>query len=225
MATLVQSASKIITGVNNTTLAFTSAVTAGNMIAVSQVHATGANDAVSTPTDTLGHTYVQMSAEQAANLVKLKSFYVKNIIGGANTVTFGIAGTNTGEMAVVIAEINGIDRGNPLDVVSTGSGSDTLPTSGNITPGFGNSFLYAALCVNANNNAITDEAGWTTLEKLVPVSSVPIATEYKVQIGITTEDATWTLGASANWVAMVAAFKTERVPPNKRLGSIPPYLI
>lgn len=205
---LVQSTSKVVTGVNNTTLAYGSNVTAGNLIAVTQSQWRSTASTITTPTDTLGHAYTGMAAEQSANNTRLRSFYVANISGGANTVTFDISDTATGEMAVTVAEFSGALTASPLEAAtSAGPTLSTTPSSGDVTPSVNNCLLYGAMTNDSNNVTVTEEAGWTLLEKQVPVSSIPVATEWKLQGTAAAEDADWTLASEQLWIAHVAAFK------------------
>ncbi len=74
---LVQSRSSVATGVNNTTLAFGSNVTAGNLIVVTHAHWQAAPATITTPQDTLGHTYTGVAPEQSIVTSRLRSFYVE----------------------------------------------------------------------------------------------------------------------------------------------------
>lgn len=207
---LVQSASKAVGFVgNNTTLALSLNGTAGNLIIVTHAHWTVAGAAISTPTDTLGHTYLPVAAEQqeAAGSTRVRSFYVANITGGANTVTFDVAGTATAELAVVISEWSGAATSSPLDTTNTGTGTGTAASSGNVTPSVGNCLLYGGLAFSANNVQATEEAGWTLLKEEIPAGSIPVATEYKLQTSATAEDADWTLASSSEWLAHIGVFK------------------
>lgn len=60
---------------------------------------------------------------------------------------------------------------------------------------------------DTNGAVITEEGGWTLLQKQTPATSVAVAAEWKLQGTPTLEDADWTLGVSGNWLAHVVAFK------------------
>lgn len=223
----VQSKSKSVGFVgNNTTLAFDSNVTAGNLLVVTHAHWGASGIAISTPTDTLGHTYLPVAAEQSAGggLVRLRSFYVANCSGGANTVTFDAAGTDTVELAVVISEFSGVATSSPLDTTNVGTGTGTAVSSGNVTPSVDNCLLYGGMSDDSNNVGITEEAGWTLIHEEIPAGSIPVATAFKVQTTATAEDADWTLASSKEWIAHVGVFKPEVAaaghPAVKRMGGV-----
>jgi hypothetical protein len=216
--TLVQSAQKVITGVNSTTLAFGSNNTAGNMLAVFQAQFKDAT--IGTPTDTQTNTYVGIVAEQSAAptspAVKQHGFYVKNCAGGANTVTFTHSGTASGTpfFFVVVSEWEDVDTVEPLDDTSTsGPTTSANPTTGDIDPTADGCLLIGAMIQTGAVVTITAAGDWTLLQEVESPAGSSII--YKIQTTETTEDRNWTLGSSKGWIAYGASFKPEvvtRVP-------------
>jgi len=212
-SSVVQSRSDVTSGVNFLDLAFLSSVTAGNHIMVTQA-SFGAGHTILTPTDTLLHTYVPMTAEQSSSNIRLRSFYVEDIDGGANTVHFekSVAG---GELSVTIAEIFGLKKSGSLDQTQVGTATGTAVSSGDITPTEANCFLYGAMTHVNNNVGITEDAadGWTLLQEQIPVSTISVATQWKKQGAAALEDADWVLASSSTWIAHVASFLEDTGAP------------
>lgn len=203
----VQSASKAVSGVNNTTLAFAGNVTAGNWLAASQGSFRSTAHTITTPIDTLGHTYLPMTAEQSVSSVRGRSFYAENSSGGANTVTFDLSDTANGQFAVAIGEFSGVKTSSSLDTTNVGNGTGTALSSGDVTPSAGNALLYAAATASSNSVDVTEEAGWTLMEKQIP-AAVPIFTEFKIQgSSPATEDADATAASNMSWIMHVAVFQ------------------
>lgn len=203
----VQSASRVHTGVNGTTLAFTLPVTAGNLLVVTQASFKSGGHTIQAPTDTLLHTYVPMDTQQSVFNVRLQSFYVENCTGGANTVTFDFAEVGNGEFAVAIGEFRTVATSSAIDDTSQGGGTGTAVSTGDVTPIVDGCLLYAAMTSGANNVGLTEEAGWELMEEQIPAASVAMAVIYKIQTTATTEDADWTAASSVSWIAHVAVFK------------------
>jgi hypothetical protein len=207
---LVQSAITIVTGVNNTTLAFDVNLTAGNLICVSHSHFSSPARAITTPVDTLTHTYVPMTAEQAVGDIKLRSFYVENCSGGANTVTFDIDNTTLGDLTVVIAEFSGIVTSGALDQTALFGASGTPITSDlSGTTAQADELLWGAVAHDGSDRTITPGASYTIVEENEGGSSnMPIAVEYQIVAATDEYEATWTFSNSAvNWLVHLATFK------------------
>ena len=116
---LVQRAGKDAGTIASTTLAFPSANTAGNWIAVA-VRAGGTNQ-VFTITDTRGNQYrkaVQFNV--TLDNVTLAIFYAENISGGANTIQ--VSDSQSGTLRLAILEYSGVATTNSLDVTAAAQG-------------------------------------------------------------------------------------------------------
>lgn len=211
--TLVQSAKKDIAGVNNTTLAFPSPLTAGNLLVVSNVHYQAAGGTtITTPTDTLAHTYLPVSAQQNTTdtFVHLRSFYVANCSPGADTVTVDISGAANGEITVIISEWGGVVTASPLSGTPTSPGpvGTATPTTGNITPVDDNCVLIGVLNAGGIPVTITPDAGWTTVQEYEGTNNtVTLSVVYKLQASQATDAAGWTISSAQNCLAHIMAFK------------------
>jgi hypothetical protein len=212
---LVQSTKKVVTGVNNTTLAYGSNVTAGNLLCNAQSQFQAGAATITTPTDTLAHTYAGMVAEQSlvAGTIKLRSFYVENASGGADTVTFDMSGASTGDITVVVAEFSGALTAAALDQTSSAtdsSGSSTAVNSGATAAiAQADEMVWGAMLHDSGSNLTITQGGGASLvqENEGGAANMPIATSYLIVAAIATYSATWTISSGAQWAAHVATFK------------------
>ncbi len=117
---LAQQAGKDAGTTTTTTLAFPSANTTSNFIAVA-VRASGLNQ-VLTVSDTNGNQY-RRAAQFNVTLdgVSLALFYAETVKSGTNTVT--VASTQAGTLRISILEYSGVASSNALDVISFAQGS------------------------------------------------------------------------------------------------------
>ncbi len=206
---LVQSDGKHVTAVNNTTLAFPSNVTAGNLLLGFHTHFHTGGTTPSLPTDTLGNTWQQSVTLQLNFNIRCRMFWCENSLGGANTVTFDMSGTANGDLTVALAEFSGLladcDDGSPVTDTATSS----TPAVGDKTPSVDDALLVAFLTHGGGNISITEEAGWNVIYEFEDGSSgMPISCVWKQQVGApVAEDADWTLGSSQLWGGIIHAFK------------------
>lgn len=208
---LVQSIKKVVTGANFTTLAYASNLTAGNLLCNSHTHYSNPTQTITTPTDTLGHTYAGMAAEQSivfgGDSTKLRSFYKENCSAGANTVTFDIGGATAGALTVVIAEFSGIATASAFGTANTGAATNTAVSGGAVTPGANGALLWGAMTFDGATTTITEGfTGGLVQEDENGDSNNPIGVEWKEQATAASEAATWTLGASRQYIAHTATF-------------------
>src|SRR5262245_59460322 len=117
----VQGGSQSARSGRTTTLAFSQANTAGNLIVA---YVIWDNAGTATVTDTRGNQYAAGTARTAwSNGWSSQVFYAKNIAAGANTVTATFANTITSSGLLYLHEYAGIDKVNPLDVSASAIGS------------------------------------------------------------------------------------------------------
>ena len=206
---LVQSVKKVVTGVNNTTLAYTSNLTAGNLALAAHAHFL--SDSITTPTDTLAQTWVGAVAEQGGvEAVRLRSFYVENCSGGADTVTFDMNGVGTGDLTVVLAEFSGAVTTTALGVTASGTGTTTTgATSGSTgTLDQADGMLWGAIMHDGADTTITQVDGATLVQENEGGSAnMPIGTSDELTTATTAQSAIWDFGASRTYFAHVAFFK------------------
>jgi hypothetical protein len=156
---------------------------------------------------------------QSVTNASAQIFYLKNIGGGADTVTVTLqgpasGGTSVPSFAMVIAEYSGVDTVNPLDSASSGlsaSGNKTsLLDSGNVPPANQNLLLFAG-GTSDTTYTLTAGIGFTGVQ-----SNPGSITEYQVVSGNSAlQRATACLGAGAScpatpvgdWVMQMAIFR------------------
>jgi hypothetical protein len=180
----------------------TNPVTAGNLLVISADWTTN-HVYISSVTDSLGNAYTSVATttintgtSEAAQL-----WYAKNIQGGPDTVTITMTapiGSLSGD--AFVTEYAGADTGTPLDVHSEGHStvSGTTATSGAATTNFANDLIFGF----GEGAFITHGSTFTGRD------SVGLAmTEDKIGISAGSYTATGSLGISANWIMLMAAFK------------------
>lgn len=213
--TLVQSTKKVVTGVNNTTLAYGSNLTAGNFAINAQSHYCNPAASITTPTDTLSHVYAGAIAEQNTagdTKGRQRTFYKENCSGGADTVTFDIVGTTTGDITVVIAEFSGMATSSSLDKTATGTALAATTHTSNATASTAQAdeVLWGVFTHDGANTTITEDTGggWAIVqENEGGTANVPIAVEYRIVASISTYSAKWTTGAARDSWMQIITFK------------------
>ena len=207
--THVQSQASESTSGTQTSVAFPSANSAGNLIVV---YVLWSNSSSVTVSDTRGNTYA--SAAPAVrwnnNTWSSQVFYAKSVSAGTNTVraTFSSAINSFG--IVYAHEYSGLDQVNPLDVSAAATGTSKAMSSGNATTTNANDLIFGA---GASNHTVTAAGtGFTTRR-----TDFGNRTEDRVATTAGAQSATMTQDASA-WVMHMVAFKpaggsSDTTPP------------
>jgi len=186
------------------TLAFASATTAGNFIAV-VIRGGNSNAQVFTVRDSISNTYKQ--AKQLASsgsAVTSAIYYAENVKGGANTVT--VTMTVSGPLRFAILEYSGVATSNSLDAAIAATTTSTSPNSGNLTT-TANGDLLLGDVATADSDTYTAGTGFTIRDVVPAAPSTKLVTEDQVQSAAGTTSASATLSVSSNWAAILAAFK------------------
>jgi len=207
---LVQHTGKDAGTTNSSSLAFTSNNTAGNFIAV--VIRAGKSGQVLNVSDSHGNTYKQavllnMTLDGETNAV----YYAENIAGGANTVTVS-DNISAATLRFSIMEYSGVALTNSLDNASAAEGTGTAPSTANAPTSWGGDLLLGEI-VTANPAAYTAGAGYK-IEDFVPAEpNTKLIGEDQIQTTAGNASANATIGASDNWGAVFAAFKSANGIP------------
>jgi hypothetical protein len=188
-------------GSPDTTIAvpFSSNVTAGNLI-IAVVWANNAFDRVSGVADSQGNTYVRVEGLDNPLSKGLYVYYVKNVTGGANTVT---ATLTTSEFAqMVILEYSGLDTTAPLDKHTSATGNGTTLDSGaTATTTSANEMVFGACNLTASTTFTATGAF------AARAASPKLGTEDKRVTSTGTYNATFTSSAAGeDWACAVATF-------------------
>jgi IPT/TIG domain-containing protein len=211
---LVQHTSKDAGTATSSSLAFVSANTAGNWIAV--VIRAGMSGQVFTVADSRANTYRQaVQFNQTVDSNTLGIFYAESIAGGANTIT--VSDTISGIMRFAILEYSGVVLKNSLDVSVAAQGTSASPNSGNATTVANGDLLLGAILTG---NAATFTAGnGYSIEETVPAGpNTKLIAEDQIQITAGPVSASASLGTSDNWGAALAAFRSAS-------GTAPPISV
>src|SRR5258708_7905817 len=177
-STLVQHGGKDAGTTTTSSLAFTSANAAGNLIAVC-IRGGLSSSQVFTVVDSNGNTYRQASQIGfTTSAVTLAIYYAENIKVGANTVT--VSDTVSGPLRFAILEYSGIAVANSLDASVSATGLGSAPNSGNLTTTASGDLLLGTIAT-ADSTTFTAGAGYT-LRDFVPVQpNTKLVTEDQVQ--------------------------------------------
>jgi uncharacterized repeat protein (TIGR01451 family) len=209
--TLVQHASKDAGTTTSTTLAFPSANTAGNWIAVViRAGKAGQNFVVS---DSRGNAYQKaLQVSTTLDTVTLGVFYAESIAGGANTVTVSDS-MSGGTLRIAVLEYSGIAASGSLDgtpVMAEGTGT-ALASPATTTSVAGD--LILGLLDTTDGATMTAGAGFTIEERVPASPATKLAVEDEVQPAAGSIAATATIAPGQAWAAAVVAFKPGSAPP------------
>lgn len=189
---------------SSATLAFSSNNTAGNWIAV--VIRAGKSGQLFTVTDSRGNTYRKaIQFNETVDGTTLGLFYAENIAAGANTVT--VADTIVGTLRFAIFEYSGVATSNSLDVAAFSQGTSTSPNSGNGTTTASSDLLLAEIS-SANPANFTAGSGYSVRDLVPAEPNTKLLVEDQIQPSAGPVSAGASLGASDNWGAAFAAFKS-----------------
>src|SRR5436309_2425334 len=189
----------------SSSLAFNSNNTAGNWIGV--VIRAGKTGQVFTVTDSRGNTYRRaIQFNETIDSTTLGIFYAENIASGANTIT--VSDTITGTMRYAILEYSGVAMANSLDGAAVaGQGTDASPKSG-ILMTTANGDLVLGETSTANPASFTAGSGYLARDFVPAEPNTKLLVEDQIQAVSGNISANASLGASDNWGAAVAAFKS-----------------
>ncbi len=223
--TLVQHVSKDAGTTTFSSVTFPSNNAAGNWIGVA-IRA-GHSGQSFTVKDSNGNTYHQAAqfnvTADAPNGDTLGIFCAENIAGGPNKVT--VSDTISGTLRIAVLEYSGVASANSLDATAAAQGSSSAPNSGNISTS-ANGDLLLGVVLTGNGENFTGGSAYLIEERVPAEPNTKLIVEDQVQPASGTASAAVSLGASDNWGAAVAAFKsaTTSVSTSPTITSLTPAL-
>lgn len=201
----VQSA-KIDTDATGTTqaCAYGSNVTAGNFLIAAFGWATFAATDPDTPTsivDTLGNTWTQLRLGWESNIqTHFGIWYAKNILGGANTLTFTLPISRQGR-ALIIAEYSGVHTTAPIDIDSAALvGTTTNGTDGEVSSSVSTTAdgcMVMSVIGWGQSTTATAGTGETEVQNTGNGFTTRLQMQEKLQASHAPITSTWTMGTSA----------------------------
>jgi len=201
---LVQHIGKDAGTTTTSTLAFASANTAGNFIAVA-IRGGLSNAQVFSVSDSNGNTYKKAAVIGfSGSAVTSAIYYAENIKGGANTITATMS--VSGPLRFAISEYSGVATSNSLDATATGTNTSTAPATGNLTT-TANGELLLATVATADSVTFTGGTGYTVRDVVPAPPNAKMITEDQIQSAAGTTSASATLSPSSAWGAVLASFK------------------
>ncbi|HSX42844.1 MAG TPA: Ig-like domain-containing protein [Candidatus Saccharimonadales bacterium] len=178
---------------------FTSANTAGDLIVVQVLWS---NTGAVTLTDSRGNAYVAATARSTwSGDNSAQTFYAKNVVAGTNTVTAKFATILPSYAIVQAHEYSGIDKVNPVDGTSSGTGTSATAASGNVTTTGSSDVLFAG--GGALGSLGTAPTGWTARLN---------TSGNRTADRVTTAAGAYSFSTSATgnqWVMQLVAFKAD----------------
>lgn len=187
------------------TLAYTSSVTAGNMLLVAVA---SFNFQVNTITDTLGHTYTLAgTATHPTNQERVTLYYKDNCSGGANSVTVKL--TSQEDLTLAIHEYSGLLSSGSFDQWDPNDGSGTAITVGPTPTTTQNEELVFVCLGNDNTTGPTNFTDTLTQRQNINSSAdMGVTTGDKRITSTGAQSEAWTQGAvAAGWAVIIATFK------------------
>ncbi len=158
-AIVVQSKSGFATGGTNPAVTFPSKNTAGNLLWV----AVGSDAAITTPSDTLGNTYVlAVKATGSGGSGNAAIYYAASARAGTNTVTCNHSGN--GNTHCHIAEISGLITSAPLDQTGSVASSAGCAVSTSAATIQANEWVAAFFYDSPTNKTLTAGNGYTKIQ-------------------------------------------------------------
>ena len=135
----------------------------------------------------------------------MRLFYARNILGGVNTVKATFTSTNYHPWLAVY-EYKGLSTTSPLDQTANAQGNGTAPSTGATpTTTSANELIFAGFGFPSPTSASElAGSGYTLLQRDGTGAG---ATESMLVTSTGSYTATFNLGASVNWSAVVATFK------------------
>lgn len=206
----VQSTATTAASFDSTTLAYTSNVTAGDLVGTCGALWNGNNLTSIAMSDTVGTSYTVILGTIVTGGVPIKTYIAYGIAAGsgANTVTINPNGTGWyGSHAVF--EFSGVNS-SPLDIDGgTSSGTSTTPSDAFTTSDANTVGVGVVTHGNSGTISITEDSGggWSLLGEVENYANAPMSCTYQIYSSAGAKSAGWTLGSSQAWVAQTAAFK------------------
>lgn len=207
---LVQSTATTAANFNSTTIAYSSNVTAGDLVGTCGALWNGNSLTSIAMSDSVGTSYTVILGTIVTGGVPIKTYIAYGIAAGsgANTVTIDPNGTGWyGSHAVF--EFSGVDS-SPLDIDGgTSSGTSTSPADAFTTTDANTVGVGVVTHGNSGTITITEDSGggWGLLGEVENYSNAPVSCTYQIYASAGAKSAGWTLGSSPAWAAQTAAFK------------------
>jgi hypothetical protein len=197
-----------VQGGNVTSLskAYTSNVTAGNLLVVGIIgnKSAAAPTFTGTPPSGNSNTFLQRVTNLSpSGTSRADVWSAKNCNGGATTIL--VTPSASSFISLGIAEDSGADTTAPEGNTGTGGATSTAPATGTITVATAGEIIYGVVSQEGSTATITVAGGGTEIFENESVTNMPINWQWKIVSVNST--VSWTLGSSQPWLCAAAAFK------------------
>ena len=203
------------TGVASLATTFDSNTASGNLLVATGTTWVGGTAPTMTFSDNKSNDWSSLAVSQLspASVVRAAIGYAANVTGGS-THTVTLTPSVTCDLCLGVAEHSGVALSSPISGTPVGAGgSSTAPSSGATTPAANALYIGAAAYAGATTTLVLNWASATQLHNEPDTTYPTLGSAYIIGSGSMT--AQWTLGASREWAACVAAFaEAGDTPPD-----------
>ena len=189
-----------------TTSAFGSATTTGNLIVVSisVYNGSGALNSVTAVTDSAGNTYTRQASKARINgLIEIEVWAASNITGASGMtvqVTAGVLDIN-----VIAQEFSGAKTSSPLDQTASGNGNSSSLASGTTATLSGPSEIVIGAFASDVSLTFTVGSGYSNLDQKSSILT-SVMMESLVASSTAGQQATATMSGSSDYAGVVVTF-------------------
>lgn len=147
----------------------------------------------------------------------------------SDTITVTWAGTGANNHGILIYQLTGADKtSSQQGTPSSGSGTTgTAVDSGNTTTTDNNTIMIGMVSAQGSSTSVAATNSFTELDEAASgtgTSNIRVQGAYRLFTSATTDKYTATLGTSAGWVGIVAAFKQAPGSPQVKNPHVRPAL-
>jgi len=192
--------------VSTVSLAYTSNVTAGNLLLF--MNTANSTNTFNTPTDTLGNTWVSITTSTHTTALQQVWWCIANG-SGANTVTCTIATGGASGMNPVVAEFTVAGSAPTVDGYGSGSSANATTVSATSSSASGAADLVLAFCINSYGG-VTNPSGYTQRVADTQGGGPYVMLSTKTASGSGTQSATF--GCTQNSLAIACAIVVNFQP-------------
>ena len=208
----VQSRSTRASAVTTLSLAYNSAVTAGNLLVCCATGFKASTFTINTPSDDNTNTWTRNRLSAYANSLRLSVSSAPNANSGITTVT--VTTDVTADLALIILEYSGAATSGPFDVGNDASGSSTTVDSGNINTS-GDDVVVGCMSHSGATAVIDPGVTYTQREENEDAAGQVYNVEDKI-VTSGTYSANWTLAGARNYNAIVGSYRVAGDAPDQK---------
>lgn len=205
-------------GVTTCSMTVTNSTSSGTHILVAVEF--GASNRTITVTDSQGNTYQQdgtnaFNSGGGTGIALFSSFTTHALTASTDTITATASGGTVNNPGIAAYNVSGLFTSSWTDQTASTTGSSGTPSSGSVTTGSANEFLFGAITQGTTGSTLTAGSGWTKQDQFSINSNKNLATETEIVSATGSYAANGTF-SSNTWAAAIATYKgaTGTAPVN-----------